>query len=377
MPYTLAELRACFPVAESWVYFNHAAVCPVARPVAEAVTRFLADATAHGSTGFAAWDGVKASVRSKAARLVGCRETEVALTTSTSQGLIAVAEGLPMAAGDEIILVENDFPANRIPWFRQRRRGAVIVDVPRDAAGRVTAQAILDRVTPRTRVLALPFVLYDNGYRLDLQAIGAGLGSHPAWLCVDAIQGLGALPLEMAAWRIDALSADSHKWLLGLEGMGLFCCRTERLPELDSPLMSWMSQERPFQPWREGAARRRDARQHEFACLPTALCFGLEASLDLLLGTGIPTLAGQISALTERLAAGLSTRGWVVVSPRERHGETSGIVSARPPRGSVDEAVAALEAAHVSVAARAGAVRFSPHAWNSPAEVDAALAALP
>jgi cysteine desulfurase/selenocysteine lyase len=377
MTETLSDLRACFPVSETWIYFNHAAVCPLATPVARAVESFLADAVANGSTGFRTWDAKRASARRQIAALVGCREMDVALTTSTSQGLIAVAEGLPLASDDEIIVIEDDFPANRIPWFRQEKRGARIVEVPRDVAGRVTSEAILERVNDRTRILAIPYVLFDNGYRIDLEAVGRGLGDHPAWFCVDAIQGLGAFPMDMAGWRIDALSADSHKWMLGTEGIGLFCVRAERLDELDSPLVSWFSMAQPFAPWQRGAPLREDARRHEFASLPTALVFGLDACLELLLSTGVDAISQQVLALTDALVEGLTARGWEVRSPRGEPARCSGIVSAAPPTGSPDEAVAALEAAHVSVTPRGGAVRFSPHGWNTLDEVGSLLERLP
>lgn len=377
MPDSLAALRSCFPVAESWIYFNHAAVCPLARPVAEAVQAFVSDTLKNGSTGFREWDSRRASARARAAHLIGCQPEEIALTTSTSQGLIAVAEGLHLAPGDEIVVIQHDFPANRIPWSRQVRRGARLVEVPRDSDGRVTAQDVLAAVTSRTRVLAVPWVLFDNGCRIDLEALGQGLGDHPAFLCVDAIQGLGAFPLDVRRCRIDALSADSHKWMLGAEGIGIFYLRSERLDQVDSPLQSWTSLAHPFRRWEEGAPLRNDARRHEFATLPTALVFGLEACLGLLLDTGAEALERGVLQVSDALAEGLASRGWTVASPRARRSECSGIVAALPPSGSSEHVLAALEARAVSVSLRGGAVRFSPHAWNTVDEVGELLERLP
>ncbi len=372
----LAKLRAAFPVAASWIYFNHAAVCPLAQPVADAVRAFLDECLHNGSTGWKQWEEQKTRVRSQAARLLGCTAAEVALSTSTSQGLINVAEGLALSPGDEIVVIQDDFPANQIPWYRQERRGARIVVVPRQN-GRVELSAILDRVTPATRLVAVPFVLYDSGQRLDLVALGQALADHPALFCVDAIQGLGAFPLDMTAAHIDVLSADSHKWMLGMEGIGLFACRTEHLDKLDSPLTSWLSMAEPFAPFRPGKPLRPDAARFEYAALPTMEIFGLGACLELLLDTGIETMAQAILGLTDRLSAGLTEQGWAVSSPRERPDERSGIVLATPPAGSplgdVDTVVARLESRGVSVVSRAGAVRFSPHAWNTLDEVERVL----
>lgn len=386
MPDALARLRAAFPVAEEWVYVNHAAVAPVALPVERAVAGFLAQARREGSAGFAGWLARREEARRSAATLLGARPEEVSFTTSTSQGLITVAEGVSLQPGDEIVLLEDDFPSNRIPWFRQQRRGARMVPVPRDAAGRVTADAVLARVGERTRLVAVSWVAFDTGYRMDLRALGDGLaqrnaraqaGGRPrALLCVDAIQGLGALPLDVRGCGIDFLSADSHKWLLGLEGVGLFYCRAERLDELDSPLTSWWSMAEPFRPWRPGAALQPDARRFEYACLPTAALFGVEAALRMLLEAGPAEVERQVLALADRLADGLEERGWTVLSPRERPDERSGIVTARPPAGSARAAVERLLAARVQAVERGGGVRFSPHAWNTAGEMDRALEAL-
>lgn len=382
----LAELRAAFPVAEFWIYFNHAAVAPVALPVERAVAEFLAQARRDGSAGFAGWLARREQARRSAAALLGARPDEVAFTTSTSQGLINVAEGLALEPGDEIVLLEDDFPSNQIPWWRQARRGARLVPVPRDADGRVTPGALLARVGPRTRVVAVSWVAFDRGQRLDLAALGAGLaernaqaaaaGGRRALLCVDAIQGLGAFPLDVRACGIDFLSADSHKWLLGLEGVGLFFCRAERLAELDSPLTSWWSMAEPFAPFRPGAPLQPDARRFEYACLPTAALFGVEAALRLLLDAGQPAVERQVLELTDRLAAGLAGRGWELLSPRALPGDRSGIVTARPPDGDARAAVERLLARRVQAVERGGGVRFSPHAWNTAAEVDRALEAL-
>lgn len=372
MPDLLAELRAAFPVRDTWLYFNHAAVSPLSSPVARAMEEFHRDALENGSAHFQGWLDRRTSARAQAARLLGARPEETALVTSTSQGLLTVAEGLRWSPGDEILVVQDDFPANQIPWVRQERRGAKVVTVPR-SEGRVRTADVLDRIGPRTRLVALPFVLYDSGQRLDLETVGAALADHPALFCVDAIQGLGAFPLDVEAARIDFLSADSHKWMLGLEGIGVFYCRQERLEELDDPFQSWMGVVDPFGPYAPGKDRWPDARRFEFASLPTVATFGLDACLGMLLDTGVERMAGRILEVTDRLAAGLTDVGWTVASPRATDAEKSGIVSAVPPGGDLHAAVAALEEQRVSVAARGGGVRFSPHAWNTVEEIERLL----
>ncbi len=372
----LARLRAAFPVAERWIYFDHAAVCPLARPVREAVETLLDDVQSQGGAHFEVWLDRREQARVRAARLLGAQPDEIAFVTSTSEGLIHVAEGLNWGPGDEIVVIEDDFPANHVPWFHQERHGARVVVVPRDE-GRVGVEAILACVTERTRVVAVPTVLYDCGFRLDIETLGQALADHPALLCVDAIQSLGAFPVDVRAAHIDFLAADSHKWMLGLEGIGLFYCRAELLDRLDSPIKSWLSMAVPFAPYRREAALAPSARRFEYACRPTAGLYGLDACLELLLATGAATLVDQVLALTDRLAAGLRDAGWVLSSPRDTAAESSGIVRASAPGLSADAVRDTLAKRGVCVSERAGAVRFSPHAWNTADEVDALLQRLP
>jgi selenocysteine lyase/cysteine desulfurase len=372
----LADLRAAFPVAKRWIYFNHAAVSPMSLPVRDAVAGFLEDATRQGSTGFASWLQRREEARIRAAELLSTDPATIAFTTSTSQGLLTVAEGLNWSPGDEILLIEDDFPANHIPWFRQERKGARVRLVPR-RDGRVLVDDILERLTDSVRVVAVPSVLYDNGFRLDLAALGAALADTRALFCVDAIQSLGAFPLSVEAHGIDFLSADSHKWMLGLEGIGILYVRKQHLSTLDPPFVSWCSMEEPFATYRPGAPMRADARRFEYACLPTATVYGMDACLRMLLETGTETMAGRILELTDRLVAGLSERGWAVDSPREIPAECSGIVRAHHPDQAAEGVVEQLEQRGISVAARGGGIRFSPHAWNTPDEVDTLLDRLP
>jgi len=195
---------------------------------------------------------------------------------------------------------------------------------------------------------------------------------------VDAIQGLGALALDVKAAQIDFLSADSHKWLLGLEGIGAFYVRRELVELLDPPLISWWSLAQPFAPWDPQAALHGDARRFEYAALPTQGIFGFHAALALLHATGIGRIETAIAGLTTQLAAGLTAHGWRVLSPRVQPSEWSGIVTASPPGGlAADAAAQRLVSAGVSVVARGGGVRFSPHGWNTAAEIEATLERLP
>ena len=374
----LLSLQAAFDRVPPLIYFNHAACAPLAGPVAAAMSGFMDEASRQGSVGFAAWLERREATRAAAARLLGAAPGEVALTTSTSHGLLTVAEGLDWRPGDGVVVIEGDFPADLMPWYRLERRGVRVTLLPR-RQGRVDAAAILGAVDGATRLLAVPWVLYDNGCRIDLAALGAGLAAanrgreRPVLLCVDAIQGLGAFPIDVERWGLDFLAADSHKWMLGLEGIGVFYCRRSALALLDSPWLSWWSRADAFAPWSPDAPLQPDARRFELASMPTVGIYGLHAALELLLEAGPERMAERILELTAALGAGLAERGWRLHSPMETAGERSGIVAASHPGLPAREVVGRLGEAGVSVTARAGAVRFSPHAWNTLDEVNTVM----
>ncbi|MED5330440.1 MAG: aminotransferase class V-fold PLP-dependent enzyme [Planctomycetota bacterium] len=372
----LATLRKAFPVANSWIYFNHAACAPLSEPTIKAVKTFLDEACTEGSTRWDAWMEHREQVRRRVSRLMGAKENEVAFTTSTSQGLITVAEGLNLQPKDEILVVQDDFPANHIPWFRQEKRGAQVVVAPR-REGTPTLNSILDHLTENTALVAVPWVLYDTGERIDLHQLGKTLCDHPALFCVDAIQGLGAFPLDVHACHIDFLAADSHKWLLGMEGIGVFYCRNQCLGLLDPPLTGWWSMAEPFATYSPEASLRPDARRFEYGALPTMEIFGLDASIQLIDAAGLETIGAGILELTELLAAGLQDQGWTIHSPLESEDLRSGILSASHPSLPAQSVVEELERCGVSVAARGPGVRFSPHGWNSTEEVNEVLKRIP
>jgi len=371
-----ARTRSYFPVASELVYLNHAGVAPISTRVEEAVRRYLAEATRRGAFDYArAYDAEIERVRGRAALLLGASPDEVAFVKNTTEGLGLVAAGLEWQPGDQVVSCDLEYPSNVYPWWSLSDRGVETVML-RAENGRLAIERIEEAFrSARVRVLALSSVEFGSGQRHDLEAIGRLCQERGVLFCVDAIQSLGCLPIDVVRQHIDFLAADGHKWLLSVEGCGVFYCARRALELVRPRVVGWRSvvDNENFDTYhtelQPGAGRFEEGTPN------TAGIFALGAAIDLILELGIDAIAARVLALTDRLAEGLRERGAVCLSPRGLD-EASGIVSFRLPDEPVERTAARLRARRIFVVARRGGVRASPHFWNDEAEVDRLLAAL-
>lgn len=371
-----ARTRSYFPVTRELAYLNHAGVAPVSTRVEEALARYAHEATRRGAFDYdRAYDAEVERVRGRAALLIGADPDEIAFVKNTSEGLGLAAAGLDWRPGDRVVTCDLEYPSNVYPWWWLRSQGVETI-LLRGRDGRlpeaVVAEALDD---PRVRLLSLSSVQFGSGYRSDLARLGSLCRDRGVLFCVDAIQSLGCLPLDVRGAEIDFLAADGHKWLLSVEGCGLFYCARRVLERLRPRVVGWRSvvDNRDFDTYH--LELQPNAGRFEEGTPNTPGVFALGAAIDLLLETGIDAIGTRVLALTERLVEGLRARGAVVLSSREP-GEASGIVSFRLADEPPARTAARLRARRVFVAVRRGGVRASPHFYNSEEEIDALLEAL-
>jgi selenocysteine lyase/cysteine desulfurase len=221
----------------------------------------------------------------------------------------------------------------------------------------------------RTRVLSISSVEFASGFRNDLAALGEFCQKRGLFFFVDAIQSLGAFPLDVQALPIDALAADGHKWLLGPEGAGIAYIRREKLEMLHPLGVGAFSVVRPWEFSRIDFTLKPHAGRYEGGAYNMAGITALGASLQMLLQVGIERIAERILELTDYLCEQAQRRGWTVFSSRQAP-EKSGIVSLIHPDWPAREVVRRCRERGVVVNARAERVRVSPHAYNTHEEID-------
>lgn len=369
------QLRREFPVTERFCYVDHAGVSPISRATAEAGRRFLDDVQQHGDVHSEAWEQRADAVRRSFAQWIGGREDGVAFVKNTTQGLLIVASGMPWRCGDNVVISNVEFPANVYPWLNLARRGVETRMVPmRD--GRIHIDDVRAAMDGRTRVLSLSHVEFANGFRNDLAALGDLCRSRGVFFCMDAIQSLGVMPLDLRDTPVDFLSADGHKWLLAPEGCGFIYCGPRALELLETPNAGWKS-----------VVNYSVYDNYDFTLLPNAQRFEegslnmlgvhvLGAALDLLMGLGIEAIWQRVLGLLDVAAEGVRAKGYELLTPMEES-VRSGILLFQHARQQTDALVDRLTQANVICAKRGGGVRISPHCYNNEDDMAQIIAALP
>jgi cysteine desulfurase / selenocysteine lyase len=323
---TLQErYRDEFPVARNLIYLNHASVAPLCRRAAEAMKSLAEDACSFGSLHYGKWMETYAGLRRAAAQLLNATPDEIAIVKNTSEGVSTVAVGLDWKPGDRVIAFKEEFPANYYPWLRLERRGVNIIWL--------SIYDPLDKIAEAARgarLLAISYVNYLSGYRVDLRAIGELCQQNGCFFFVDAIQGMGVLPIDVEACHIDALAADGHKWMLGPEGNGILYVRRNWLEAIEPVEFGWTNPANYADYGSRDMTPRPNAGRYECGTLNTIGCFGLLAALEFLLEIGVEQIAPALLSVADQLERGLRNRGYEVMV--ERTTETgSGIVSFRHP----------------------------------------------
>ena len=369
-------IRSLFPVTETYVYLNHAAVSPLSTRVRDAMNHLVNDVTLNGSVNYYDWLDTYERARASAARLVNARPHEIAFMRNTSEALSTVANGLAWRAGDNIVTNNVEFPANVYPWMRVAEKHNVTIKRAVERDGRIDPDELLALVDERTRVVAISWVQFSSGFRSDLQRIGRFCRERGVLFVVDAIQGLGGLQMDVERDAVDAFAADAHKYLLGPEGIAVMYISERVLDQIEPTVVGWTSVKHwedylDYQlDYRDGALR------FECGTLNTAGVYGVGAALDLFLEVGPDTLERYLLGLSDDLAEQLRAKGYGVVGPR-RAGETSGIVCCTHPRHTPASLYHSLLKQKIVTAPRVGRLRVSAHFYNTREEMDALVAALP
>ncbi|HZI11885.1 MAG TPA: aminotransferase class V-fold PLP-dependent enzyme [Myxococcus sp.] len=371
MTRSLESYRDLFPVLREQLYLNHAGVAPTSLRAAEAVRGWMDDLVHHGIKHERGWEAHCERVRALGARLLNAEPGEVAFVRNTSHGLGLVAEGLDWKPGDEVAVASSlEYPSNVYPWLHLKDRGVAVREIETPAGG-VTPEAVAAALTPRTRLVAVSSVQFATGYRTDLDAVGALCERAGVLFCVDGIQSVGCVPVDVKKSRIHFLSADSHKWMLGISGIGLLYVAKEVLPRLRPVLVGWRSTTDAWNFNRSHFELRPDAGKLEEGSAAYTGIYALGTALELLLEVGLEAIEARIHGLLARLEEGLKGLG-CEVGPAPEH--RAGILTFLPPGVQPRALGVYLAERDVAHSVRRGRIRLSPHFYNTPEEMDRLVA---
>lgn len=369
------SIRSEFPITRNYNFQNHAFVAPICRRAAEGARRYLQHAEENAYVHGGYYKHAE-RVRTQLAQLINAKPDEVTFTKNTSEGLSLVANGLSWKSGDNIVTTNAEFPANMYPWQALRERG-VQVRMAFEEDGRIPLERLVELIDSRTRLVTISSVQYASGFRADLASLGEYCQSKGVLLCVDAIQSLGVLPVDVSAMNIDFLAADGHKWLCAPEGSGIFYVRRELQGHLRPTTIGWasMKDRHNFEKYQfefADSAIRYDSGSYNLAGI-----YALGGSLELIAELGVEAISRRVIQLTDRLTAGLREKGYRVLSSRQP-GESSGIVSFFSDLHDPGQIQRHLQSERrIVIAVRHGRLRASPHCYNTEREIDQLVEALP
>lgn len=373
------------PVTEKWAYFDHAAVGPLPRPTADAISKFAREASADGDFHWPSWSAAASNLRTQGARLLGAHPDEIALVPNTTLGIQTVALAYPWKTGDSVVLPSNEFPSNLLPWLGLQSRGVSVRKVDPRPDGTIDLDQLDQAIDSTTRLVSLSWVGYATGHRVDLGKVCEIAHRKGAQVFVDAIQGLGVFPLDVTQVPIDYAAADGHKWMLGPEGAGLLYVRRERLEHLENVLAGWNSLEASHQFVSSGKAFKASASRFEGGSANHAGQIGLGSSLGMLLHYGCSDpkgkLALRILELTQHARESLLSIGaqlaWAPPDqPLALDGQGSGIISFHVPGKNPQEVRRHLIDSGIILSVRHEALRIAIHAYNNADDIQRLTASI-
>ncbi len=375
--------RKLFPTLAGTAYLAHAAISPLSAPVCERIAEVVRDYAEGGMTGFMRWAPQLQKVRQDLASLIHADPSEVAFVSNTTQGVIDIAFGLPWRKGDRIVLFDGEFPANITPWQQAAEQFQLeLIWLSLEPFHRSAEEGLeqLRRALDRgVRVVAVSAVQYKTGLRMPLAEMAALCLRYGAEIFVDAIQALGATPVDVS-WGIDYVSSGSHKHLMGPEGSGFLYVADRCAAALKPRLAGWLGHEDPIaflrgdEPMlRYDKPFTRGARSLEIGTTNVIGLAGLGASLEMLNELGVPEIHAHVQRYLDRLEDGLVQRGF-----KSRRADAPGLRSTLlgvevPEDVRLSKLQAALRDRGVACNTPDGLIRFAPHWPNSIDEVPLVL----
>jgi selenocysteine lyase/cysteine desulfurase len=365
-----ARIRHRFPIFDRLVYINSCSQGALSDAVRDAYGRYLADWDEHGAP-WEYWVDQLEAARRSVSGLINATEDEVAVTTSVSAGVSALASGLSFDNGrDKVVVTDFEFPTIGQIWHAQERRGARIVHVPAEPDATIPLERFEEAIDEQTALVSITHVCFRNGSRLDVGEVIELAHERGALVLLDAYQSVGSIPVDVRSLDCDFLAAGVLKYLLGSAGLAFFYCRRDLVEQIEPTATGWFADRNIFEMDIHDYSPAPTARRFEAGTPPIPAIYAGIAGIELMREIGIEETEAHVRELNAMLLAGLDELGAQVVTPRapEQRGALVCVASS-----DVDRLVTELAAGGVVTSSRDANLRISAHCYNTPEDVSTVL----
>ncbi|MCK4352167.1 aminotransferase class V-fold PLP-dependent enzyme [candidate division WOR-3 bacterium] len=360
----IEKYRELFPVTKNFIHFNHASTGPLSKPAASAI-KGLIDNLEKGLYNWEEVGSIVEGTRKLASILLNVSSDEISFIKNTSQGILIAIGSIPWETGDNVVLMKDAFPANIYPWKYNlpdvEKRYVKLGD------GKDFVAELSTTIDEHTKAITLDWVHFLSGVKVNLKEVSKLCKKHNTFLIVDAIQGLGALQIDLKKTQVDFLTSGASKWLFGPEGIGILYVSKKTIPKLKPFNIGWLSADwgnfENFtpKPIKSSAARFEEGTRNLIGIV------GLRENLKILLEAKLRNVEEKIMNLIDNLTSGFLERGIEILSPFKPQ---SGIISFRKPKTESQKIFEKLKGEKIICSLRDDWLRFSPHFYNTIEEVN-------
>ena len=369
-------IYTAFPVNQEMIWLNNCGTIPAGTHIVRALSRYMEGYARKGIlTETAVFTAVQRNIKIILSRLLNCLPEELALIHNTAEGMNFISHGLKLSAGDDVILLQNEYPSNIYPWRHLEKKGVKLVTTPMETSPESFLKELNRSITPKTRAISLSAVHWCTGMPFPLEKIGKLCKENAIHFVVDGAQGAGMQPLDVRSANIDYMAFSAWKWLMGPLGLGVLFISKEKLNTLDPVFIGTASviNDKEYFPYKSELKPTTDRFTISTANFNDWVYF--EAALKFLQNIGFQLVMERIYELSAYLRDGLADLGFNVLSNHFKDHPT-GIVVCEKPGVTVDAVMQHLKNNNVVAAERLGRVRFSPHVYISPEQIDTVLGML-
>lgn len=364
----IQKARSNFPYLETGrIYFNHASTGPISKSVREKLNEIITEKSESEIDGFKKFLQASAETKNLLGEMIGAENDRIAFVDNTSNGINILAQGLKWKRGERILLNDLEFPANVYPFLNLQKDG-VEVDIVKSKNGIVSAEDIIENIKPETKLISISQVQFLTGYRVDLEKLGRVCKEKEIILSVDAIQGLGAVKLDIKKQNIDFISCGSQKWLLGLQGFGFIYISEELQKRISPRYVGWISVHDAWNLLDYNLKLKSNAECFQGGTINTLGVFALNTSLKFFREYGFDFIEENVTANSAYLIEKLENMGLEPVLKGIPKSNTAGIVSFKSAES--EKLFTGLAVEDINCAVREGMIRFSPHFYNVKEEID-------